>query len=768
MLEKKSSLWIIKIRSFFILSFLTTLILGLQPASASVIDAIRVEGTQRIESETVLSYLNLQTGDLFDQKKLNQGMKALFKTGFFKDISFKRDDSTLIVQVVENPVVGKVIFEGAVTFSDEELLQMVRVKSPEIYNRAKTDQDLTAIRQAYRLKGLFLAKVELSTQSLQEKNAVNLTYQITEGEKSKVSAIRFIGNKAISDKDLMDKTVIQPTDWLSWITEKDTYDQDKLLFDQSQIRNFYLDQGYVRVRVDSSVAEITPDREAFVISHAILEGERYKFGEIQIQSNFDELPEDALYEELLIKKGAWYSRRELNKSVENLSERVGDFGYAFLDIRPQKRINDKEKQVDVVIRLAKGRRVYLDRVEISGNTRTEDQVIRREVQLTEGDRFSVSNVRKTKKRLEALNFFETVEITTPPSAKLNDRVNLKVKVKEKPTGAFTVGAGFSTTDQFIGSASVSQNNFLGKGQRLVFSFNLSARTNEFDLNFTEPYFLDKPISAGFDLYNREFERETTSFKQETYGGALRLGFVISEHLRNDASYRISNVKVTNSGDSSSPVLQDQVARSPYVQSMISNTITWNSLNSMILPSDGHRLRLTSDLAGLGGDVQFFRFLSDNSIYHKLSDSMDLVGHLRGRAGVIEGIDDDVPIYERFFLGGTRSIRGFKPSGVGPRTTDGDAYGGRYFGQANMELWFPLMGLGEHGVRALTFVDAGIIGDWETISSSVQQEDSPRVSAGFGLHWNSPFGPLRVALGFPIVKEDYDEVQRFDFSMGTVM
>ncbi|MBF0188998.1 MAG: outer membrane protein assembly factor BamA, partial [Magnetococcales bacterium] len=672
---------------------------------------IRVEGIKRIESETIRSYLTVDVGSAFNKTSIQQSIQALFKTGFFKDVAIDREGSALIVKVVENPTVDNVKYEGHETFTNEELEKLIKIKPHSIYNRARSERDLSALRQAYRIKGMFLADIQLKVEQ-KDQNLVDLIYEIDEGQKSKVRVVRFIGNKKLSDGDLQKKLLIQPSDWLSWFTEKDTYDRNKLLYDQNQVRNTYLDNGYIRVQVNSSVAELTPDREAFIITHSVTEGERYRVGSIRFQSNFDELPEEELRKQLAFEPGEWYSRLLVRDTKEALNDVIGDFGYAFLAIQAAKLIDDEKRVVDIVFNIDKGRRVYVNRINISGNDRTRDEVIRREVQLVEGDRFSPTKIRTTEKRLKGLQYFEKVDLITPERPDKNDRINIDIDVAEKPTGSFTMGLGYSSVDNLIGSASISQNNFLGKGQRLSLSVNSSSSSTQYDLSFTEPYFLDKNIMAGFDIYNKELERESTAFKQNTWGGNLRLGFPISEFFRNDMMFSMSHIKVENKGNSNSAIILDQAARSPFIQSMVRNVLYWNDLDNMKLPRSGRTHNVTTDFSGIGGDVKFFRLINDNNLYHTLSRKHDLILRLRGKLGVIEGWGgEDTPIFERFYLGGPKSMRGFKSSGVGPRTQEGDAFGGTYLAHGSAEFWVPFYGLGDKGVRWITYTDTGVIGDW---------------------------------------------------------
>lgn len=755
---------------------LAALFLAAMPVStcaAETIRAIRVEGAERFASETVKSYLAVSEGDAFDDEKLRQSLKSLFDTGFFKDAALAREGGTLVVRVQENPLVYKLTFEGSESLEQERLEELVRTREGDTLVQGRVERDLAMIRQALRIKGMFQAKVETDIVPLPQ-NRVHLTYRIFEGSTSKVRDVRFVGNQALKQKELLKKLLIQPTGWLSWWTEDDTYDRDKLLYDQEQLREKYLNAGFARVRVLSSVAEMTPDRKAFVVTHTVEEGPRFNFGAITLSGDVTELSEEDLRRELVIRSGDTYSRDHLRQSIENLTDRVGDLGYAFVDVNPQTTINDDTQTVDVSFKISKGKRVYLNRIEVSGNTRTRDEVIRREMgKLVEGNTLSTSEVRKSKRRLEALSFFETVEISNPPMPEFPDRSDLHVKVEEKNTGAFTIGAGYSSYESLLGIATIYQNNFLGRGQKMKVSFALSSMRSDFEVSFVEPYFMNKNMAAGVTIFNQDHQQKRlSSYNLEAFGVNTFLAFNLSDRLTNTISYSLSNIELSSPYDEAyfSPALQSAFAASPYWKSMISDSLTWSSIDNPLLPTDGRIHKLGVDVAGLGGDLRFIRAITEHGVYHPLTEKSGLVAHLKGRIGFAEGFGgDDVPIFERFMLGGSRTIRGFDPGGIGPRNTRGDAYGGTFLAQINAELLFPIIGLEEHGVRGLTFLDMGTLGDSGTLPSDVLGgEEAIRVSTGVGLQWQSPFGPLQLHLGVPLKKEDFDKTRVFDFTIGTTL
>jgi outer membrane protein insertion porin family len=402
--------------------------------------------------------------------------------------------------------------------------------------------------------------------------------------------------------------------------------------------------------------------------------------------------------------------------------------------------------------------------------RTQDNVIRREVSVVEGDRFSASKLRKAKNKLQGLNYFETIDVTTPPAGD-SELVDVKIKVSEKPTGTFTLGAGYSSQESVLGMASISQNNFLGKGQRMVFSIAHSGVRDEYNISFTEPYFMDKKLSAGFDLFRRETDQTRySSVLEKATGGAVSLGFPISEHLTDTITYKLVQTEVHYTGTDptqASQIIREQEKLSPYLESIIGNTLHWDYLDNRMTPSDGRSHSLITEVAGAGGDVRFARLVTDHHLYVPIDSDKEWVGHLRARLGYEDGLGNQLPIFERFFLGGSNSLRGFMPSGIGPRTAQSDAYGGSHFEQLNSELFFPMLGMSDKGVKGLVFMDAGFLGD-KDLPTGVSDAGGIRLSSGVGVHWNSPFGPLRFTLGTPLIKDPNDKTRVFDFSIGSMM
>ena len=547
------------------------------------------------------------------------------------------------------------------------------------------------------------------------------------------------------------------------------YDPDRVALDRDALRNFYLDNGYADFRVLSSVAELTPEKTGFVLTFTIEEGERYKFGGVEIESKIPALDANTLVPLVVSQPGEWYNASLVEADTEQLSNRAGDAGFAFVDIRPVPIVDRASRTVAIRYEIGEGPRVYVNRIEISGNVRTEDRVIRREIRLAEGDPFNASKVRRSRQRIQNLGYFETVKVENVQTDQA-DRTDIKVEVTEKSTGELSFGAGLSSTDGPLADVSIRERNLLGKGQDLRLSFQVSARSQKIDLAFTEPFFLDRPLSAGFDVFQTEIDNtDESSFEKDSTGFKLRTGYRLSENLRQNWSYGFSADSITVASDAS-PFIK--LSEGDLQTSSLSHTITYDTLDNRFSPRDGLIVSLTNEVAGLGGSERFVRNTIKGGIYQEVLD--DVVFSLRAQAGGIVGLGQDTKSFERFYLGGS-SFRGFEHAGVGPRDLDtDDAIGGNYNYTATAELSFPIGLPEELGVRGVAFAEAGsVFGlDDETVATStgalatLASGTAIRASVGVGLQWQSPLGPLRVDLGLPVLKQDHDKTQTLFFSFGT--
>lgn len=746
-------------------------------ASLPVIENIAVSGNQRIEPATVVSYLTVRPGDRFDPAVLDDSLKRLFATGLFADVSFERDGNTLIVRVVENPIINRIIFEGNNKLDDEELSEEVQLRPRIVFTRAKVRADVQRILDLYRRSGRFAAVVEPKVVQL-EQNRVDLIFEISEGPKSKIRRINFIGNEAFSDGDLRDEMATVEARWWKIFTSNDTYDPDRQAFDREQLRRFYFNEGYADFRVLSAVAELTPNREDFIVTFVVEEGEVYKFGEVKIESEIKDIDPEGFRGFLSMRKGETYSLEKITNSVDTLTNAAGVLGYAFVDIRPIPRRNRETRTLDITFLVREAPRVYVERIEIQGNLRTRDEVIRREIRLVEGDAFNLSRVERSKQRIQRLGFFREVEVEELPGSR-EDRVVLDVNVQEDATGSLQLGAAFSSLENFIFEFSIRERNWLGRGQDLRLGLSFSSLRQQIDLGFTEPYFLGRNISAGFDLFRTEFDRRAqSSFEQTSTGGSLRLGLPLAERVVLALRYTIRNDEVAFDSRRASRFILASIGE--FLTSQIGYSLIFDTLNHPIRPTRGQRLTFSQDIAGLGGDRFFIRNRLDYDKFIPIWRKFYL--RLGTEAGFVQGLGQDVVINNRFFLGGPR-VRGFDTAGLGPRAVtldddgavvnEGDFVGGEAYYIGTMELFVPLGEAAEElGIQTSLFVDAAslfrLTGQQTVFGNEIILGNTaePRFAVGLGVAWESPFGPFRIDLSRTLNDQPFDDTETLQFNVGT--
>jgi outer membrane protein insertion porin family len=731
-------------------------------SSGDPIQEIRIEGNQRIEPETVRSYMQINPGDPFDAKKIDQALKNLFATGLFADVNFRREGDALVVQVTENPIINKLAFEGNKRIDDDALQNEVQLRPRVVYTQARVQADVKRILDLYRRSGRFAATVEPKIIKL-DQNRVNLVFEINEGDVTEVRRIDFVGNKVFSDSDLRDEIVTQEAAFYRFFSTTDTYDPDRLTLDKEALRKFYLSEGYADFRVVSAVAELSPDQEAFFITFTVEEGERYKLGTVDIKTTLKDLDPESLRDAVTTSEGDWYNADKVDESVQAISDRVGSLGYAFVDVRPRIDRDAENKILNLTYDIQEGPKVYVERIDISGNVRTQDKVIRREFRLAEGDAFSTSKLRRTEQRLKNLGFFESVDIQAVP-ADSPDKTIIKVKVAEKSTGELSFGAGFSTADGPLANVGVRERNLLGKGYDVRAQLNISGRRSTADLSFTDPYFLDKELSAGVDIFHRRFDRKESSFEERNTGAGLRLGYDLTEYTRQTLSYTFSYDQVKDVDNDASDVIQAE--EGDEFRSIIGSDIIYDRRDSKTDPRDGYYVSLGTDFSGVGGTVFYMRNTLGGGYFIPITKEVTIgatgeVGYIRGLFG------DDVRVSDAFFLGG-QNLRGFATGGVGPRDSDTkDSLGGKFRAEGTVQASFPLGLPEEYQIRGRVFSDFGTLTgtDFED-DIDLNDTASLRMSAGFGLTWVSPFGPLAVDLAYPIMKEPFDKDELFRFSVGT--
>lgn len=732
--------------------------------SSGVIRDIKVDGNNRIESATVDAYLTVAPGDPYDAQKINESLKALFSTGLFADVSISFNQGVLLVNVVENPIINRIAFEGNQRLKDDTLSTELQLRPRVVYTRTKVQSDVQRILELYRRNGRFAATVDPKVIQL-EQNRVDLVFEIKEGDATGIRKVNFIGNKAFDDSELSEVIRTTESAWWKILTADDNYDPDRVTFDRELLRRFYLSAGYADFQVLSSVAELTPDRSDFFITYTVSEGQRYKFGNIKVESQIDKIDGETLLPLVDIKSGEWYNAELVDDSVQALTEKVGDQGYAFIDIRPNVQRNREDGTIDVTFTIAEGPKVYVERINVVGNVRTLDEVIRREFRLVEGDAFSSSKMKRSKQRIENLNFFKKVDVKTLPGS-TPDQTVLEVDVEEKSTGEFSIGAGYGTDNGAFGQIGVRERNLLGKGQDLRLNFTLGSSDQQVDLSFTEPYFMDREIAAGFDLYRREQDnQDESSYDEEQTGGRLRAGFRYSEALSHSLRYGIEQNKYSNISKDASRLLKEE--SNEFIESSIGHTLTYDKRDSSFSPTEGYFGRLSNDFAGLGGDETYLRTRVDGGYYYPLDREHEWVLSARAAVGYIVGIGDDTRISQRFFVGGA-NLRGFASAGVGPRDiASDDALGGKSYYTGSVQMDFPLGLPSEFALKGRIFSDFGSSeGVDGARAGEIYDEGSLRASVGVGVGWESPFGPIGVDLSQAVLKESYDKEEVFRLNFGT--
>ncbi|HBM91074.1 MAG TPA: outer membrane protein assembly factor BamA, partial [Rhodospirillaceae bacterium] len=544
---------------------------------------ILIEGTQRIDDAAVVSYLTFGVGDMATSDKVKASLKELFATGLFVDINLAVQDGVLTVQVVENPIISSVSFEGMDMINQDDLEKEVQLKPRLVYTLPKVQKDVQRILDLYRRSGHFAATVDPQVVTL-DQNRVDVVFKIVEGKHTGVRRIQFIGNNHFDDDILRGQIHTQESAWWKFFSSSDFYDPDRVSYDRELLRRFYLDQGYVDFRIVSSVAEMAPDKEDFFLTFTLEEGNRYKFGKISVESEIKGLEGQDLQPELLTLFDTWYNGGKIENTVAKLTAILGDRQYAFVNIVPETEKDKEQKIVDLTYRIKPGERVHIGRIDITGNTRTIDKVIRREILVAEGDPYSISKIKQSEQRIKDLGYFETVKIT-PAQGVQTDRSDVKVEVKEKATGDISLGAGFSSTDGVLGDFSIRERNFLGKGQDVRFGAMLSGNTKQLDFSFTEPYFLDRDLSAGIDLFHvRTDQQEESNYDEVTTGFSLRLGYPLSEALRQVVSYTLRRDKISDVSFTASRFVRDQEGES--TSSFVSQELVYDKRNSRLEPTEG--------------------------------------------------------------------------------------------------------------------------------------------------------------------------------------
>lgn len=733
--------------------------------AADAIKAIVVQGNARIEADTIRSYLTLGVGDPFDTARIDGSLKALFATGLFADVTINRQGDSLVVRVVENPIINRVTFEGNSHVDTDKLIPEVQETQLSVFSRAKVQEDVARLRQLYWRAGRFNASIRPRIVRLPQ-NRVDLVFEIREGNPSYVTRIDFIGNHHFSAGDLKDVMLTKEDTWWRFLSSYTSYDPDRLTYDLEQIRRFYLHNGYADFRVVTSDAELTPDRGHFFITIDLEEGDRYKFGAINLTNAIPDLDTGKLKAMISTRQGDWYDSDLVDATLKALTNAAANQGYAFASVKPVLSRDKDSRTISITYDIEQSQRIYVNRINISGNVRTLDKVIRREMVIAEGDAFSADKLDRSRQRIKDLNYFGNVDITNTPSASAPDRTDLNVNVTEKSTGSLNFGLGWSSAYGPLIEATATEDDLLGRGQVLSLSGELAYRQTLVNLGFTEPYFLDRHIVAGFDLFSENDKlTQYLDYNTGTSGGDLRMGYFYNDVLRSDWRYTASQTNIHNVQPQASQYIKDQAGVNTL--SMIGHVLTYDKRDSRIDPTKGYYVTLGNDLAGPIGGNEFFRSSVAYGYYIPVSDQVVFLARIAGSYEF--GYDNQqVRINQRLYLGGD-SLRGFRDAGISPRdAVTLDPLGAIWLYDGSTELTFPTGLPKEFDLKGKIFMDFGSVGpsDPHIDPSTVTGAYLLRASVGFGLSWGSPLGPITATVGVPVRRSPIDQIEIFRFNFGT--
>lgn len=772
-------------------------------ATPAAAQQIVVEGNRRVEADTIRSYFKRGPGGQIGRPELDNALKSLFETGLFEDVRINPSAGRIVVVVVENAVINRVAFEGNHKVKDEQLLSEIQSKSRGPLSKPAVQADTARIIEIYRRNGRYDVRVEPKIIE-RPNNRVDLVFEITEGSKTGVKIINFVGNRAFSDYRLRSVIKTSETNLLSFISSGDVYDPDRVEADRDLIRRHYLKNGYADAQVVAAVTEYDPARKGFIVTFNIDEGAQYRVNRIDIQSNVRNLDPEALRPFLRLSAGSIYNGEKLEKSIEEMTIEASRRGFAFVQVRPRGDRNFENHTVDIVVVIDEGARVYIERINVRGNNRTRDYVIRREFDIAEGDAYNRALVDRAERRLRNLDFFKTIKIAAEPGSSA-DRVVLNVDVEEKSTGEFSVSGGYSTSDGLMGEVSVTERNLLGMGLYARAGIQYGQHAMGYTLSFVEPYLLGYRIGWGLDLYQKvQKPTSTVSYETRTAGLSTRLGFALREDLSLQVRYSLQrqeiklpdylndcfiyppatglNINGTGNcyvnGEASLPIRID-LAHGAYVTSAVGYTLTYNTLDDNKNPNEGMLAEFRQDFAGVGGDVKFIKTAADARYYFPITG--DIVGFVRGQAGHIANWDNSGLRFLDQFQMGPNLVRGFAPNGIGPRDmtpgTTMDALGGTKYWGATVELQMPFWFLPkEAGIKGAVFADAGSLWDYrgptsyapsgESVNLGTSDANTIRSSVGAGIIWKSPLGPLRFDYAVALSKAAGDKTQAFRFGGGT--
>jgi len=730
-----------------------------------VIKDIRVEGIQRTEAGTVFSYLPVKVGDTMTDEKASQAIRALFATGFFRDVTLEVDNGVLIVVVQERPSVAQIDFAGMREFNKDQVLKGLRqvgLAEGRIFDRGLLERAEQELKRQYLSRGMYAVNINTTVTPL-ERNRVAINFNVEEGDIAKIRQISVIGANVFREKDLVDLFVLRTPGWLTWFSKQDQYSRQKLAADLETLRSYYLDRGYLEFSIDSTQVSITPDKKDIYITISITEGPKYTVSDVKVAGE-KLLPEEEVRKLIKVKPGDTFSRAALTESTKAVSDRLGNEGYAFANVNAIPERSKEKNEVAFTFFIDPGRRVYVRRINIAGNNRTRDEVIRREMRQFEGGWYAAEKIATSRRRIDKLGYFTEVNIETPSVPGTTDQVDVNVTVTEKPTGLILLGAGFGSGEGVILSGSVSQQNIFGSGKHVTAQIGTSKINTTYALSYTDPYFTVDGVSQGFDVYLREVDAINSglgTYQTKSVGATVRLGVPITEIDTINYGLGIEQTKITTYPES--PLFyKDYVATFGDQNSTLLGTIGWtrDGRDSLIYPTSGTLQKATGEVGLPGGTLRYYKAAYQYQRYFPLTTTYTLM--LNGEMGFGEGYGGKpLPFFRNFFAGGVNSVRGFRTFTIGPKDSNGDPRGGSRRLVGNAELLFPFPGLEkDRSVRMSAFVDAGMVDDTYDFGSF-------RYSTGLGVLWVSPLGPLKVSVAIPLSSEAGDRKQPFQFTIGGV-
>jgi outer membrane protein insertion porin family len=749
-----------------VLLALSTAVLAFDPFT---VKDIRVEGVQRTDAGTVFSYLTIKVGDLIDDEKASAAVKALYATGFFRDVRLEVEDGVLVVIVQERPTISQIDIVGTKEFEKDALkkaLKDIGIAESRIFDRSALDRAEQEFKRQYINRGYYAMKVT-TTATPQERNRVAVNFTVEEGDTAKIANINIVGSQAFSEKALINEMQLSTPGWLTWYTKNDQYSKQKLQADLETLRSYYTNRGYLEFAVDSTQVSITPNKEEIYVTVNISEGPRYTFSDVHLAGELL-LPEAELKRLISVKPGEVYSREKLTQTAKAISDRLGSDGYAFANVNAVPEIDRVKREAAFTFYVDPGRRVYIRRINISGNARTRDEVIRRELRQLEGAWYDATRIDRSKVRIVRLNYFDDVNIETPAVPGSPDQVDLDVTVTEKSTGNLLAGVGYSSAEGVVLSGSISQNNVFGSGNSLSASVNTSKIGRTIAVTYVEPYWTSDGISRAIEMYDKNVDPSSlpiAQYSSTTYGAAVNFGVPVTETDVVNFGTRFEHTKLSLFADSP-PIYSDFVRQFGLVTNTYILTAGWarDTRDNIQFPTKGLLQSAVGEVGVPLGDLQYYKANYLIQWFTPLPYSSVLM--LRSDLGYGGGLSGKtLPFFKAYYGGGVGSVRGYETASLGPQDAQGNTIGGRRKIIGNAELFFPLPGMkaGDQSTRLSVFADAGQIYD----SGFQPQLESFRFSYGVGLAWNSPVGPLKFSYGVPINPRVTDKVQHFQFQVGTV-